>query len=71
MKNSQPLSIRFDKEQLDKANDLGIDIPKYLRQQLSEALGQKKCPMCSQKLVAKKRNVPKKAKRIEKDEDLL
>ena len=71
MKNSQPISIRFDKEQLDKANDLGIDIPAYLRQQLSEALNKKKCLSCGSKLASKPRNVPQKHEIEESDGDLL
>ena len=71
MKNSQPISIRFDKEQLDKANDRGIDIPAYLRQQLSEALNKKKCLYCGSKLASKPRNVPQKHEIEESDEDLL
>ena len=71
MESSKPLTIRFEKSQISKANTLGIDIPAYLRQQLSEALNKKKCLYCGSKLASKPRNVPQKHEIEESDEDLL
>lgn len=47
-------SIRIDEDQLEKLKKMGLSLSEVINQAVSQAIKQKQCPTCGQKLKEKK-----------------